>query len=156
MALTVALVERTPNRLRYLVTSDGGAGAAPDVTGITNRLAGGVAGSDLNVDSLVVNGSPIQQLVSTPVATTAAARTLFGDGLTAVTDIDTPRGHISVRNRNSFAIVLATASLWSADAVEGSTIDPASAGRVAIVISGPNVANAACYVDLVFQHTYDR
>jgi hypothetical protein len=154
MAIALTLVERTPHRLRWLAVSDGVGGGLAQ-TALTNKPTGGTENTDLARAADAVKGQPIAQLVNTPVASDAAAQRVFsGDGLTSIASLSTARGEIKVVPRNS--AVAAGGVYWSALAVDGASVDPASAGRPAILITGPNIVNLACYIELTFKHTYQR
>jgi hypothetical protein len=150
MALTASLIERTPNRLRYLVTSDGQATASPDSVVIAN--ADGVT-PDLRTDADAFRGGALDILVNTAAANQAAARALLdGAALTAVADLPTERGILSVHARNSLGD-----ESWSVDTNEGAAAGSApSAGFAVLVVGGPNVNLAAAVVTLEFDHTYTR
>lgn len=158
MALTASLVERTPDVLRYLVTSDGQATASPDSVVIPNAAG---ATPDLRTDAGGAAGwagSALDDLVSTAAATQAAARTLLdGIGLTTAgapgtTNLDTARGRLSVRARNSLGD-----QHWGVDANEGAAAgDAPSAGFAVLVVTGPNIADAAAIVSLENVHSYAR
>jgi hypothetical protein len=153
MAITGVLVERTPHKVRYTCTSNGGATASPDSFVIPN--ADGVT-PDLRTDAgglLGFQGSALDLLVSTPVVTQADARELLnGIGLTAVGDLSTERGELSIAPLNSLGD-----QHWGIDANEGAAAGSApSAGFAVLVITGPNVNLASAIAELRFDHTYQR
>ena len=153
MAITLTLVERTPQRLRFLAVADGQGQGDLDVTAITNKLVGGTENTDLARAIEAVSGMPIAKLVNTPATSQVIARRIFnGDGLIEGTggENHVPRGSIHVFPRNS---IPSPPGYWSADADDGGNVDPGSEDRPVIVITGPNFQNAACYVELEYQHS---
>jgi hypothetical protein len=158
MTIAAALFERTPHRLRYLLTAPGGASVTPDTGFIRNRDAAGAA--DLRNDADVWRDSPIDRLVNIAAATDAEAETLFnGEGLTAVDDLPTNRGELRIipRNENQDS----ADNFWSVRAVTGSGLDPGvppagSDGFPIITFTGPNTANAQAILTLEFTHTHAR
>lgn len=151
MAITASLIERTPNKLRYLCVSNGGATASPDSVVIPN--ADGVT-PDLRTDAAGFTGSALDDLVSTtPIADQAAARALLnGTGLTAVGDLPTSRGILSITPRNSLGD-----QHWGIDANEGAAAGSApSAGFAVAVVTGPNVNLAAAVATVAYDHSLTR
>lgn len=152
MAMTFTLVERTPYRLRYLATTLGA--EDPFDTGVIPNAAG--VTPDLRTDAGVWNGQPIDNLVSTPAANQAAARELLlGDTLTTNADIEVPRAHTH--------IIMRTIGdpggepTWAVDANEGAAAGSApSAGFAVLQVFGPSVADETAYIDIDYQHTFDR
>lgn len=148
MAITVALVEVTPFRLRYLATQDGQAGALatiPNAVGAT---------PDLGTDILGASGpSPLQALIDAgrdgyksvgPTLTQAEARALLNsdDPTRAVlTNNNVGRAVLSVTGRDAPAVG------WAVD------VNVAAGQPVIEVRSG--AAAATAYVDLHYRHTDD-
>ncbi len=139
--VTFALVDATPYRLRYLVTTLGGAGATvlPNAAGAT---------PDLRTDALG-GPRPILDVVSTPVADQAEARqVLMGEaplpGLL--------HAHTEITGREPAADIFS----WTIDANEGAAAgDAPSAGfSVLIVVTPAGVAvGVTSYIDVHVQHS---
>jgi hypothetical protein len=150
MAITFALVEVTPHKLRYLATAAASTnsfdtGVIPNAAGVT---------PDLRTDASTFEQSALDKLVSTAAANQAAARALLnGDLLDTVGELPTERAHLSVMPRDAIA---AGESSWTVDANEGAAAGAApSAGFAVIVVNGPSGANTA-YITLQFDHTIRR
>lgn len=151
MAITFVLTEVTPDRVRYICTSDGTSSQSPDTGILVNRLG---ATPDLRTDSLLFRGSPINVILSTAVADQAEARqNMFGDFLNLNTDIEFQRCCVTI---NSLATVTTGANKWSVDAYRGSQIDAGSTVFPVFFVSGPLVAGATASLEINFVHTYDR
>lgn len=163
MALTFFLTERTPYRLRYIIVA-GGSTFATDTGILVNRNG---PSPDLRGDASVEMGSAIWNLVATPGITTQAMarRIMFGDALTAApgapqTDplpyltqqLDVPRAHcyLTLRDRH------AADPQWAVDATFGAAVDVASTGFAVLVVTGSPTAMTGCFLDIDFQHTFDR
>jgi hypothetical protein len=154
---TVLLIESTPHRLRYLVTSDDLDTRSFGVGTIPNANAGSyplTTTPDLRSDSQNAGPSftPMNKIMRTGVANQAAARKLL-DGQTLIlpADIDTPRTHLSI------VPVQSEISGWGVDANEGAAAgDITSAGFAVVVIQTPNVDDAQAIVDITFAHTENR
>src|SRR5262245_26043280 len=136
MAITFELVERTPNRLRYLATSDGASTTSTDAGTLPN--AGGPS-PDLQTDAARWNDQPIDRLVSTPVASQEAAERLMqGNGLISADSVHTLRGRVYVQPRQ----VSVSASMWALRA-------NAVAGFAVLEVLGPNGKGDCAYIDIV-------
>lgn len=138
MAVTAAVVERTPHRLVYLVTQDGSAGTTLTITN------SGAATPDLRTDGL--KGTPLGGLIALTGLTQAQARAKFmGDGapggVGAGTLFDEPRAH-------TFIVGRSVAQAWAVD----TTVDGSGNGQLAIT-AGASAATA--YLHLVFAHSMD-
>lgn len=139
--VTFALVDVTPYRLRYLVTTTGGAG------GTVLPNAGG-ATPDLRTDALG-GPRPILDVVSTPVADQAEARqVLMGEaplpGLL--------HAHTEINGRGPPADIIN----WIIDSNEGAAAgDAPSAGFAVLIVLTPAGAavGATAYLDVHVQHS---
>ena len=139
MAITAAVVERTPHRLVYRLTQDGAAGAAltiPNDNGAT---------PDLGTDSLddTPLGNIMDRARDTGVALNqAGARALLlGDGAAGGPggNFASPRAHCFVVSRDGVAG-------WGVDAnVDGG-------GDPVLAVVGPAGASVA-YLHVIYQHS---
>jgi len=139
MALTAAVVERTPYRLLYLITADTQQGTTltiPNVNGVT---------PDLGTDSL--DDTPLGDVMDrdrefNDVNSIARARALLlGDGAPGGPDGDfnAPRCHCHITART-------ISDGWGVDAnVDGT-------GNPQIVLFGPNVA-ATAYLEILYSYS---
>ena len=146
MAVTVALVESTPFRLRYLATCDG--------TGATATIPNdGGATPDLLTDLANDPSGPLRAIVRARldgIGTVAAgalsqgqARAILNsDNTTSVGNDYVPRAILSVTIRTG-------AGVWSVDAnVDGG-------GDPVVAVTSSSVAGTA-YVDIWARHSFDR
>lgn len=129
MAITFALVEATPYRLRYLATHDGAAGNSatiPNAAGAT---------PDLRTDAPV--GQPIRAITSAAAASQAVARNLFEGIQAGATGIAAVyRAHLTTQLRSEATVVQ-----WLA------TANSAGGFPVIDVATDSSVAST-CYIDL--------
>jgi hypothetical protein len=146
MAIAFSLVQRTQYRLTYLCAPNGGSTGATDSGTLPNT---GTGTPDLGGDISTWLQYPFYNLLRTPVASQAAARTLFGDSLTSVLSIATPRAKLSLRVRTAPA----GTGDWGVDANLGGG---GSAGFAVLDVVSPASALAACYLDIEFLHTLVR
>jgi len=133
---TIALVEHTPHRLRYLLTASG-TGA---VTTLPNT--GGVT-PDLTTDC-APEASPLRDLVTTPIASQAEARRLLMGEQSVLTPniAHVHRAHCYVTPR-------APKASWAVD------VD-VSSGKVVVKIDPPSSAQATAYLDVYDAHTFTQ
>lgn len=157
-SVTFQLVEATPYRLRYLLTSQGqpgstvlpnAAGATPDLR--TDSLGGAESGTF---------GVPLNRLLNVPVANQAEARRLLmGERTIGSPAIITTglQAHAEVHARTG-AAGTGVGGTWLVDADEGANAgDPASAGFAVLVVTPPDgaVAEDVAYLDIHLKRTYD-
>lgn len=152
---TAKLVESTPFRLRYELTSTG----VPPSSVIPN--AGG-ATPDLKTDNLPPSApfaSPLRSLLDAPVSNQEQARAvLMGHqnvpGAPNITKVY--RAHTTVTPRQAPDVPTAVPT-WTVDVNEGAAAgDPASAGRVVIVVQAPGAPGYTAELDVYAQHTFDQ
>jgi hypothetical protein len=146
MALTFSLVQRTQYRLTYLCIPNGGSTGVTDSGTLPNT---GTGTPDLGGDIATWNQYPFYTLLRKPVANQAAARALFGDTLTSVLSVATPRAKLSLRVRTAPA----GTGDWGVDANLGTA---GSAGFAVLDVVSPASASASCYLDIEFLHTLVR
>lgn len=154
MPITFSAVEKTPDRLLYLVTIV--AGVPNPATGIIpNRINLGVPLGLWADATSVFRGSPLANLLQQTLTAgdnAGARRIIFGDGRTSGISINAPRCKVNITPRVS----LTPNPSWSVDANEGTAQDAQSAGQAILVIFGPNVNGATAYVDIHLKHTMER
>lgn len=133
---TIALVEATPHRLRYLLTASG-TGA---VTTLPNT--GGVT-PDLTTDC-VKAVSPLRELVTTAITSQAEARRLLmGEQSTSTPNIaHVHRAHCYITARTPKAS-------WAVD------VDVIGTAPV-VKIDPPATGGATAYLDIYDAHTYSQ
>jgi hypothetical protein len=137
MAVTVALVTQTPNRLRYLLTADAEGGAAAPIAAAT-LLADCISGPLKEMPGI---GSDIAGLTQA-----LARRQLLGQGAAGgVTDLtNTQHAACKLTSRSG-------ATVWNVDA----DVDAVNAlrGELNVVASG---AVGVAILEVEFQHTLVR
>lgn len=156
MALLFTLLEVTPYRLRYLANATGSDNNPQSGLIVNRNLPPGPNVGDLRFDSRIWRNFPIHYLVSTLVVNqTDARRIMQGDGLISTSDIEGIRAHIYVTSLTSNFT-----AIWSCDVNEGAAAgDPQSAGFSVIIVNAPGGQGGAqqfAWVDIDFQHTFDR
>jgi hypothetical protein len=139
MAVTIQFVENTPNRVRYLITSDGVA----SVETIPN--AGGPT-PDLATDSNQISGNKLHPFLLTAVVDDFTARKLLqGEQLigSGVPALNTARGKIRVTNCFGGGVL--------------AVVPRFVAGFAAIELqSFPNALGDQWYVDMEYYPSRDR
>jgi len=156
---TAVLIESTPYRLRYLLTSLGRQGGG--VTVIPNAAG---ASPDLRTDAASLTrgagtpfGAPLYELVSIPTANQARARALLlGESAALPAIVNTGRhAHADVTPRVGAGGV-GVPAVVTVDANEGAAAgDLPSAGYPVLVIYvGTSTAGETCYLDLHLKHSY--
>lgn len=152
---TAVLVESTQYRLRYELTSTGV--LTPSVI---SNFGGGTP--DLKTDNLPPAApfdSPLRNLINAPVANQAQARAvLMGHQNVpgAPPIVNLYRAHVAVTPRGE-PPVPAAISIWAVDVNEGAAAgDPASAGRIVVVVRAPGAPGYTAELDIVAQYTVDR
>ena len=156
-SVTAALVERTPYRLRYLLTSSGQIGSAVLTNANQLAVASGtlIGGVDLRVNALAAAehgtlGLPLLEKLATPAANQSTARqVLMGGGLKG------EHGSIDCRlTQRGFGVA---PSVWLLDANEGAAAgDANSAGFAVLVITPPDVIGHEAYLDIHLRRTETR
>ncbi len=148
MALTATLVESSPYRLRYLITSSTAAGVTvtiPNIAGVT---------PDLRTDLSTAPSGPLREIVRAGVdgigtvaagaLTLAQARDIMlsdGSGASVGNDL-VPRAIVSLQPKTG------AASSWAVD-VSVLAFNP----QVVVTIGAAAVAE--CYLDIHMRHSYD-
>ena len=131
---TIALVEHTPHRLRYLCTALG----PGTVTTLPNT---GGATPDLTTDC-APGVSPLRELVTADCASQAEARRLLmGEQSTGAPNI------AHVHRAHCFITPRGTKASWAVD------VD-SSGGKVVIKIDPPASNGPTAYLDILDQHTF--
>lgn len=151
MPLQAFLVERTPYRLRYLVTQTG---QIHEIDTLVIPNAGGPS-PDLRTDASLFRNFPMHALVSQTIAISknAALQSLIGNGRTSKADLEFPRTHLYIWARNNASGTVN----WAIDVNEGSLAgDPASINHAVLVCMGPTLSGQEAYIDLVYEHSFHR
>lgn len=153
MAMTFLCVEASAYRVRYLATIDT-TDPNPVVGFILNQPPTGVG---LRKDTGgAFNNSPINQLVSQSNITTnaLARRLLFGDDLILRPNLEVPRAHTRLLPGT---VHDATLVQWSIDALAGQNVpDALSTNFACLKVTGPGIGQATCYIDVYYEHTFQR
>jgi len=153
---TAKLVESTPHRLRYELTSTGEQNA---FLVIPNS---GKSSPDLKTDNSPPAGafaSPLRGLINAPVQNQDQARAvLMGhqnvSGAPPITNVNRARTVLTPRGIPAGQI---TVPAWLADADEGAAAgDPASAGRAVVVVHAPPATGYTAELEIFVPHSYDR
>lgn len=152
-SVTLALVDSTPYRLRYLMTATGQPGftTLPNALGVTPDLRTDAQAGAL---SSVGSGAPLLEVLGIAVADQAGARRLLlGDVVASAAPLLPgglhARAKITPRNRGGLVG-------WAVDADEGAAAgDPASAGFGVYVIDPPTNAAGGeeAYLDIHLSHS---
>jgi hypothetical protein len=152
-AITIALIEATPYRLRYLLTDSGNganviltnrglAEATPDLRGDCARAA---AGNDSA-------SAPLLEQVSLPTANQAQARHVLNGhneaGVQVPTAANIIRAHCRVVGRTG-------RNDWDVDVNEGNAAgDAGSAGFPVVLVGSDGVAGTTAILDIHLTHTH--